>query len=120
MKRRTREGGEGRARWYYGSIRRQEWKGHSSEIPPHQSPLSLQPLIFSIPPAAHQLISHAEQGLGGAQAHRVAAGQRRGRQASLSRPAAVVGDAEGAALVVIQSAACGGRQTVRASTGSGL
>ena len=60
------------------------------------------------------------QGLGGAQAHRVAAGQRRGRQASLSRPAAVVGDAEGAALVVIQSAACGGRQTVRASTGSGL
>ena len=50
----------------------------------------------------------------------MAAGQRRGRQASLSRPAAVVGDAEGAALVVIQSAACGGRQTVRASTGSGL
>ena len=52
----------------------------------------------------------------------MAAGQRRGRQASLARPAAVVGDAEGAALVVIQSAACGGRQTVRfiASTGSGL
>ena len=52
----------------------------------------------------------------------MAAGQRRGRQASLARPAAVVGDAEGAALVVIQSAACWGRQTVRfrASTGSRL
>lgn len=64
-------------------------------------------------PAPHQLISHAGQGLGGAEAHRVATGQRRGRQAPLAGAATVVGDAEGTALVVVQSAACGGRQTIR-------
>lgn len=64
-------------------------------------------------PAPHQLLSRAGQGLRGAEAHRVATGQRRGRQAPLAGPAAVVGDAEGAAFVVVQSAACGGRQTVR-------
>lgn len=50
----------------------------------------------------------------------MAAGQRRGRQAPLAGPAAVVGDAEGAALVVVQSAACGGRQTVRDAASTAL
>lgn len=38
----------------------------------------------------------------------MAAGQRRRGQAPFAGPTAVVGDAEGAALVVVQSAACGG------------
>lgn len=73
-------------------------------------------------PAPHQLISHAGQRVRGAQAHRMATGQRRGRQAPLAGPTAVVGDAEGAALVIVQSAACGGRQRVRdaASTSPAL
>lgn len=43
----------------------------------------------------------------------MATGQRRGRQAPLACATAVVRDAEGTALVVVQSAACGGRQTIR-------
>lgn len=56
-------------------------------------------------PAPHQFISQAGQGVRGAQAQRMATGQRRGGQATLAGPTAVVGDAEGTAFVVVQSAA---------------
>lgn len=71
-------------------------------------------------PAPHQLISRAGQRVRGTEAQRMATGQRRGRQAPLAGPTAVVGDAEGAALVVVQSAACGGRQRVRDAASTAL
>lgn len=52
---------------------------------------------------------HAVDGLGGGQAQGLAAAQGRGGQAPLPGAAAVVGDAEGTALVVVQAASCRGR-----------
>lgn len=56
---------------------------------------------------------YAAQGLGGGQTQGLAAGQRRGGQATLSSSTAVVWDAESASLVVVQSTSCRGRHRSR-------
>lgn len=116
---RGRRGGGGRgraARQEIGgatALSVSEMAGTHQCIAPCLGPVRLPATSLPHYPSPHQLISQAGQRFRGAEAHRMTTGQRRGRQTPLAGTTAVVGDAEGAALVVIQSAACWGRQTTR-------